>query len=365
MKDASNVIYAPEGYVLFVREGALFAQRFDLRSLSLQGEPLLLEEQVVFNPQWRFSGLSVSNNGILSYATRRPSWNELVWFDRHGRRLGSLGAPSHRFNPHLSPDDERIAVEQLDPETGNWDIWTVDAQSGDPARVTFAPSLERHPVWSPDGTRLALISTQGGYARVYQKFLRGSGELDLLLGSNLIHNGLTSWSKDGALLMQILTLETDEDCWVLTLNETPTSEPFLQGPSAEIHSQISSDGRWVAYSSNETGKFEVYVSSYPSNDAPMRVSTAGGYQPRWRGDDQELYYLSPEGKLMAAKAKSGRRLVFSEPSALFPITTEPEIRERWTYDVASDGQRFLFVVRLDGGSSSISVVVNWTEKLKR
>ncbi|HEY3028159.1 MAG TPA: protein kinase [Pyrinomonadaceae bacterium] len=364
----SSAIYAPSagggGYLLFARDGALLAQPFDASRLTLMSEPFRIADQVRVNANSR-GFFSVSDNGTLVYDPSGERENQqLTWFDRAGKQLETIGALGTFLSPRLSPDEKRVAVSRRDPKTGNFDIYVIDIARGASSRLT-SDSANVNVVWSPDGSRIVWATNRGGSYQFYQKLASGVGQEELLLQSN---NRIypTDWSADGRfILYRQVDPKTREDLWILPLDGDRKPFPFLQTPFAETTARFSSDGRWLAYDSDESGNREVYVQTFPASGGKWPVSTKGGGFTQWRRDGKELFYISSDLKMMAVEVKTSGTFEPGIPRALFDLSAVRPI-PRSGYAVAGDGQRFLFVSQIaETAPSSLAVVVNWTADLKK
>ena len=359
----SRAEYAPPGYLLYVTDGTLMAHPFDAERLELSGEPFPLAANVVFNASTNSAAFSASENGVLVYRTGSSTVNsQLAWFDRSGRQLGTAGPPGAYLNPKLSPDGKRVAVEQL--ASGNRDIWIVDVASGIASRFTFDPAPDFDPFWSPDGKSVAVTRK----ASIYRKPSSGSGSEEVLL-RNAVGTSIWDWSPDGR-FFAYRPME-GVDVSILPLAGERKALGFLNGEFNEIEAQVSPNGKWCAYLSNETGRYEVYVQSFPKPGGKWQVTNNGGIHPRWRHDGKELFYIALDGKLMAVPVSGEEGLEISTSQSLFETrivegaATEPYLIQQ--YDVSPDGQRFLMNVPAGDAAASptITVVVNWPAGLKK
>jgi Tol biopolymer transport system component len=362
----SNAIYS-QGYLLFLRETTLMAQPFDATGLALAGEAAPLAEHVQHMPTAALGLFSASQTGLLAYlAGAESSMRQLTWFDRNGERLAVAGDPADLGEMHLSPDQKNVAVAAT--ERRNTDIWVWDVANGRRTRFSFDPAVEREAVWSPDGRTMVFSSNRKGRYDLYRKASDGSGAEELLYSDGLDKDP-TSWSPDGKFLLYSATGDpkTGIDIWVLPLAAGAKPAPLVQTPFNESNAQFSPDGRWVAYQSDESGRYEIYVIPFGSErGAPggkRQISTTGGVQVRWRRDGNELFYL--DGKLMAAEvgAKGGAFEV-GQVSALFGGLIGGG---GYFYDVAADGHRFLVEVPVEQSTNAepLTVVQNWTAALKK
>ena len=358
----SNVAYA-EGYLLFLREGTLMAQAFDAKRLETVGDAFPIAVGVQSEPSMARGVFAVSENGVLAYQTGSArSGSQLAWFDRNGKQLNVLGDVADYDYPQLSPDGKRLALTIVDPQNGNQDIWLYEVARGLRTRFTVDPADERSPVWSPDGSRIVFSSKRKGHFDLYQRSFRGVGNDELLLESDLEKHP-NSWSPDGQFLLYLsVDPKTKADLWVLPLGGDRKPFPFLQTEFNEFNGQFSPDGRWIAYTSDESGGNQIYVAPFPGPGAKQQISTSGGRQPRWRGDGKEIFYLTRDHKLMAAEVNGqGASLVVGAVQPLFDVH-----ESGMGYAATTDGQRFLVNTTVEQKASApITLVQNWTADLKR
>lgn len=263
------------------------------------------------------------------------------------------------FSPKLSPDGKRVAIARWQDKKRLYDIYVIDLMRGTESRLTFDPADDKFPIWSHDGSRIAWYSNRAGAYQFYQKLANGVGEDELLLQSDSLISP-ASWSADGKfLLYHRYDPKSDVDVWVLPLEEDRKPFPFLQTQFRENDAVFSPDGRWIAYRSNESGKNEVYVRTFPAASGKWQISINGGQQPQWRSDGKELFYISADRKLMAVDVKSGATFEAGLPKALFDLTAAKAYNTG--YEATADGQRFLLVRTLqEPAPAPFSVVVNWT-----
>src|SRR5215831_2425943 len=289
-------VYSPTGHVIYEAQGGLWAVPFSLKSLRTSGEPFPLRE--------RANNPSVAPDGTLVYLDAGPrTSDQLVWKSRTGGKLGVVGQPQERINaPLLSPDGRRVAVYSL--ENGNQDIWVHDAVRGLKTRITSDAAQEDRPIWSPEGKRIAYASNRSGNWDVFIQPADGSGQAEPLLATPQ-DDYLSDWSRDGTYLIFDLSTPNGRDIGYVRQGrgEDPKKVVhFLATPFDEGDSNLSPDGRFLAYSSNESGRFEVYVQRFPEGGGKLQVSAQGGVQPRWRRDGREVYYV--EGETLVAVAVS-------------------------------------------------------------
>ena len=367
LRDAANVQYVP-GRLLFVRGTTLVAQPFDAERRVLTGEGAPIVEGLAIDTTSRAGEFSASATGVLAYqAGMSGGVSQLTWFDRTGKATGVLSEPADYNSVNLSPDGTRAAVSLRDANR-NMDVWIVDVARSVRTRLTFDPADDAIGVWSPDGTLIVFDSARTGRRDLYRKAANGSGSEDIIDASP-ISKLPTSWSSDGRFLLYnspSTTPQTGNDLWVLPLVGQQKPYRFLQTSFNEGRAQFAPDGRWIAYASNESGRNEVYVASFPGPGGKWQVSSGGGGSPRWRRDGRELFYMALDGNLMAAAVNS-RESVFEVVAvrALF----KPRMRDQFNglaYDVTADGERFLVNTLIDRtASSSITLVVNWPGLLIR
>ena len=366
----SNVSYTRPGYLLFAREGTLMAQPFDADKLEVKGEAFPIIQRIRYISDLALAGFSVSSDGVLVYITGNPVPNQLTWFDRSGKQLGTVDPPAAYSRLRLSPDEKRVAVERSDSPAYYRDIWLIELARGVASRLTSDPTEDSFPVWSPDGGRIAFSSNREGQFNLYQKLSSGAGGDEELLKSAEA-KFMLDWSPDGRfILYRTPGRKTRADVWVLPLFGDRKPFPFLQTNFAETWARFSPDGRWVAYVSDETGTDEVCVREFQGSGDTWHVSTGGGSFPRWRRDGKELFYNSG-GKLMAVDVKaSGSGFAAGVPKLLFEksVSSSPGLNVRMAgyFDVSGDGQRFLIPVQVEESlPEPITVVLNWTADLKR
>ena len=353
------------GYLLFIRNGALMGQPFDSRALKLAGEPFLIAEQV--KTYFIVPHLSVAENGTMVFQSGGVEPPQLVWFDRSGKQLGTVGESGDYSNPSLAPDGKRLAVGVRDPKTAKRDIWLIDLARGVNSRFTFDPADDLNPVWSKDGSRVLFTSDRRGQRDIFQKKVNAAEEEELIYTSTEMKS-VCDLSPDGRLLIYNTNPGTNNaaqnpDLWLLPLEGERNPRPFLKTQFTEDQAVISPDGKWVAYRSDESGRDEIYVATFPQLRGKWQVSVDGGAEPQWRGDAKELFFTDAGRKLMVAEVKSSSGAFETEvPKLLFETPLTVPGRNRFV--VTGDGQRFLVVTRLSA-PSPINVVLNWTAEIKK
>ena len=355
----SRAEYAAPGYLIFVREGDLFAQPFDDRKARLHGEPRLLAKAVHYHLGPSNAAFSVSEAGILVYETATPP-SRLVWLDREGREIGQLGQPSVMQGLRISPEGGRVAVDIADRRTGTSDIWLFELSRGVSTRLHFDPVDEILPVWSPDGSKLIYRSDRQGAPDIYEMAIGVPGSEKPLLREPGLQQA-EDVSRDGRFLVYLNEMQTTVwAIWLLPLQGDRKPLPWLRTRFNLASPRFSPDGRWIAYESDESGVPEIYMALTEGGGEKRRISPAGGRRPRWRRDGKELYYIAPGDTLMALPVSPGRTLEVGAPVPLF--RGELEIEE---YDVAPEGSRFLVSTPVEKvRESPIRVILNWDAALK-
>jgi serine/threonine protein kinase len=355
IRGESNVVYSPPGYLIFVRDGTLLVQAFDLGSLQLAGAAVPLPNHAGESSPAAgspFGLFSVSENGILAYAATGYAKVQPTWYDRSGKVLGTIGEPAEYGTVRLSPDERRLALERSGAASG---VWMLEVASGIPTRLTFNGS-ESDPIWSPDAREIVFVDYQ---SNILRRKVIGNGEHELLKCSLESCYG-EEWVHDRASIVFIN--QDGRSVYRLPLSGSRTPELLLETPFSKDQFKLSPDGRWIAFNSLESGRWEVYVASFPSFGQKQQVSRAGGGQPLWRKDGKELFYLTLDGKLMAVPTTTGAAFEFKTAVSLFqlPFLVDPVIDQ---YAVTHDGQRFIFLSSVRDSVAPITVVLNWTSGL--
>jgi Tol biopolymer transport system component/predicted Ser/Thr protein kinase len=354
LASATRAAFAAPGWLLYLREGALMVQPFDSSSARLDGAARRLEAGVASVPETGTAAFSVSDNGVLAYQTALDPDKQLAWVDRSGRRVATLGLPGSYRSIEISPDGTLAAVERVDPRKHTVDIWRFDLARGEGAPFAAGAGIEQGPAWSADGSRLVYGTNPDGAFQISEKDTAGSAAERVLFAS-------PQWkmpsdlSRDGKFLAyQGYDLTTKRDIWVRPLSGPRKPAPFLRSEASEWQARFSPDGRSVAYTSDESGRHEVYVAAYPGPGGKARLSTDGGTLPRWRSDGTEIFFVGGDGNLMAAPVKSSSPFQAGPPAPLF------ETRGAASYAVSPDGQRFLLAAPVTrGADGSVTIVANW------
>jgi serine/threonine protein kinase len=356
--------YMEPGLLVFNRQGTLVARHLDVVNRALTGDPVRLAESVDYESTFNLGGFSVSAAGRVSYRTGGREHRQLKWFDRTGKPVGVAGEPdvTHLSSPELSPDGQSVIVGR-DPQN-NYDIWLIDLLRGGATRFTSDPAAELYGLWSPDGMRIAFNSNRSGSYNLYLKSSSGANGEEPLLESPRVKIPL-DWSRDGRLLLyQEADPKTGWDLWALPMSGDRKPIAIANTTFEEREGKFSPDGRWVAYQSNVNGSFDIYMQSFPGPGRKWKISTAGGTDPRWRADGQELFFIAADSKLMAVSVRtSDSTFETGSPTALFQTRIATTGNFRQEYDVAHDG-RFLINTILDDAVSPIMLLLNWKPPVK-
>ena len=358
VEDASNAAYVPPGYVLYGRSANLLAQRFDAKSLRLVGEPVtVLEEKLAYWEPKNLVIFAASDDGGLVYLPGTSRQTLLTWYDRIGRTLGTVGEPGNRFDARLSPDGKRIASVRGDASKS--DIWVDDLEYNRAFRFTFRSGAFSGPRWSRDASRLMFACQPKLVQDICAKSLREGGDLaPLVVGPDWKTSG--GWLPDGSVVYDDQNPETTVDLMVMPPDGKREPRVLLRTPFNESAPEPSPDGRWVAYLSDETGRAEVYVRSASGSPEQWQISTGGGEQPRWRGDGKELFFTTPDGKLMATPIETHPVFRPGSPKALFTLPEPPNRLLPLFEDVTPDGSRFLLNLPTESAASvGFRVVLHW------
>lgn len=362
---SSNAAYAEPGYLLYTRDNVLLAQAFNAKSFSLAGDPHQLLRDVYYLPVVDLALFDAAKNGtLIAQKGSASAASRLTWFDREGKSLGVLGQAGAYANPNLSPDGTRVAFDQVSPDGRATGIWVQDLKMDTAARLTLHPSLNQAPVWSPDGKKILFTSNRQIINKIYQKNADGSGSEDEITdvkAGRMVNPW--DWSRDGKYLLE----RNEGELWCYSFPENK-SHAYVKGPGTVRNAQFSPDGKYVAYETNESGDWEVYVSSFPEPSSKWQVTRGGGEEPRWRGDGKELFYVSPAGKLMAVGVKLGANFEAMTPVALFQTRRRQKIssQDNFTYAVTEDGKKFLFNTLMEQREAApLTIIQNWTAELEK
>jgi Tol biopolymer transport system component len=354
----SAIAYVEPGYLLFLRDRTLVAQPFDAKALKTTGEPVPLAEKVGTDSVG-LGRFSVSREGTLAYRTGEIT-DRLVWVDRNGREMETVAELAQYHNPAFSPDGRRLAYDMADPRTGKADIWIRDLARNVSSRFSFSEGVAYCPSWSPDGTRIAYAVDND----IVEKPADGQGAETALGAKSPEQKIPMDWSRDGKYIAYIdRGKDTGWDIWILPTFGDRKPFPFLKTSFNEVVPAFSPDSRYLAYLSNESGRSEIYVQSFPGPGGKWQVSAEGGSDPQWSQDGKELYFRSPDQKIMVAPVTTGATFEAGTPKALFPVHLDTDLA-RNRFAPSKDGQRFLLVATpARDAMAPTTVVLNWMADL--
>jgi eukaryotic-like serine/threonine-protein kinase len=355
----SNAMYTDPGYLLFGREGTLMAQRFNAQELELAGEPLPIGRVQQDIPSAKAMFSVSARAPVIAFYDATQSNAELHWYGRSGVAAKVLRPRQAFSNPRISPDGTQVAMVITDPVGGYRDIWTMHTLTGRMTRVTSDPANDWFPIWTRNGNQVLFASDRSGHSGIFRKQADGLGNDDLLLPS--VANGVfpLDVSPDNRILIyHRLDATGRSDLWMYPLDGR-ISTRWSESESSDPDASFSSDSKHVAYSSDESGKFEVYVS--PIDKAEKhRISTNGGRRAVWRGND--VFYIAPDDTLMSVAVTTARGLQVGTPTALFRVCTDshaPAPGDSF-FDATSDGRQFaVLCLEPDIKQRSITVMLNW------
>lgn len=355
-------VYLSGKYLLFVRGASpsIIAQPFDWKTGRLSGDAITLPEHPYsysgsFNP---LASFSVSDNALAYFPSSVPQ-TELAWYDRDGKRLGTLGGVAHHTNPAISRDGKRVAVGIDDPRTSQRDIWILDT-SGSAMRLTSHPKDDFNPVWSPDRSLIAFTSDRSGSRNLYWKSAAGNGPDELLFASST-QKAADDWSPDG----KFVIFNDNTTGEVMAVPFQGEHKPFaaVQCNGSCDQAAISPDGKWIAYRAHDGGHVEVFLQPFPPTGAQWQISVNGGGEPSWRRDGRELFFVE-NNRFFAVDIKATTAGVeHGAPKPLFSAPLTLELR-RSRYVPSADGMKFLAIVNSERQSQEINIVLNWAAALK-
>ncbi len=349
-------------YLWYRRGTTLMAQHFDTDRLELEGDPIPFAGKLFGGAiSWGGAYFGLSDQVLAHLSGEAGLKSELTWFDRQGKVLGTIGAPDDYWAPRLSNDGHRVAMS-VGNESG--DLWLHHLERDTRTRFTFDPANDVEPVWSPDDSHVAFGTSRERMGELYQRASSGVGQEELLYSSGTSMS-VSDWSGDGRhILFSSLDLETGWDLWSYVVDDAE-ARPILVSDFDQYDGVLSPDGRWLAYTSNESDRNDVYVQGFPESSGRWMISTGGGSQPRWRKDGREIFYIAPNDTFMAVPVQAESSFTFGTPLELFQTRTKADIGG--VYDVTADGQRFLVnILPVDLESRlEVVLVLNWTEALSR
>lgn len=365
---AFNASYVSPGYLLYVRDELLFAQKFDPSSAKLSGEPLPLPDHVGLNAPTLRALFSASNTGVLAYYPAQAGSNSsaLLWYERSGKKSELLAPSFFSAGSRISPDGNSIALSAYAPNEGNLKIWNLDIQRGTKILLSTPGG---NPVWQPDGQSILYNHYAGGLSHIYHTKASGAGNAESVLATDGFSEVPMSICSDGKTLLYTRSPADDTQqfsLWVLPLLGGQKPFPLLQGDARPIRASFSPDCNWVAYESRAPAVHEIFIVHFPDGGRKYQVSAAGGLDPKWRRDGKELYFYSPQDSSITAVpvAEKGQELVLGKPVPLFQV--HPYVPRLGVFDVTADGQKFLvFGDTAAASGTPLTVVMNWDADLPK
>jgi Tol biopolymer transport system component len=350
----SNVQWVDPQYLVFVHEGTLMGQRFDLSTERVVGEPFAIADSLNYSFSLARAVFTTSRVGTVAYHSQAWDVARLVWSDRSGTELERISTAGGYQNVRISPDGRMLLFERLHPGLGTFDLWTFDLARRAETVLTSDPTSEAFGVWLPNSQAVVFAADRGGPPHLFRKDLRTGADEELLPAGRL-HWPLDVWTQGNALVYMEATVRGDSDVLMLPLTQPGTPAPLLVTRFDEREARVAPDGRALAFTSNESGQYEVYVAPFPMTGMKKRVVTGGAVRPRWTRDGRELIYLA-DGKLFSVAVRTTPSLELGTPTALFPL----KAGTTWSnFDVSHDGNRFIAVVpEVLAGRQPVTVVLN-------
>jgi Tol biopolymer transport system component len=358
-----SATYVHTGHLLIDRNGTLMAYPFDAASLEFRGEPVALDDRLSAQIGPSHLPLDASRTGVLAYWNGLGPVSRLERYDRTGRLLGQIGSQSSQFSPDLSPDGTRLLITRRIGPLHN-ELWAGDLAADAWSRVTFSPAGARFGVWSPDAERIAYSTLAQSGSRLYERAASGVGEERVLFDPGYWAVFPLDWSRDGQWLIYVASTANAWDVGAVN-PRTGTRRPLAATMSNEIQGQLSPDDRWLAYASDESGTWEVYVTTFPDAAGRWQISSDGGAQPRWSPDGRELFFLADDGTMMSAAVKPGKGFAAAPARALFRTRALRTVAPfRTGYAVAPNGD-FVICNVVSEAVEPITIVQGWAAALRR
>lgn len=360
----AGVVFARPDHIVFVRQGALRAVKFDTKTLQTVGEAVPIVEHVQMSSSLNFANASVSSNGLLTYVVGgSATLSTFTFYDTHGKEVGTVGPAIEQLDPRIAPDGHAIVSSRSD-NTGSTDIWLYDLRRDVSTRMTFSPANEFAGQWSPDSRSIAFSSFDRRPGDIFIKHVDETGPGQPVV-ADFRRKIVSDWSRDGNyIIYHALTPNSEWDIEAFSLRDRKVI-PLVHTVHAETLGHLSPDGRWLAYMSYESGRPEVYVKPFLGGDERWQVSGNGGVMPQWSADGRDLYFATPDDKLMAAAVHPGPTFAADAPRVLFTTRMKVTVGvTRSQYDVARDGRLLMNVAAgVEARQPSITLVENWTQKL--
>jgi Tol biopolymer transport system component len=346
----SQVQWVDPHWVLFVREGTLLAQRVDLAARRIVGEPIAVLGSVAYSLATGWSNVAASPTGTI-VARWHLSEQRLAWFDNNGVEQTAVSRPAGYLGIRLAPDDGALLFERARPEVGNFDIWKIDLARGSEEPITNTPEMESAQVWVPGGRAVVYSAARGGAPTVHHKDLATGVERRLT--TSRFFQVSNDVSPDGTVIYQQRTEAGTFDLMSVSISDPQEPKPVITSAASESNARLQPGGRLMSYTSDESGRPEVYLSAFPPAGSRVAASTSGGFAARWRRDGRELFFLSRERRLMAVPIDAAGKP--GEARVLF------DARNWVDYDVARDGRFIAIVSQKVGAEQPLAVIVNWRQ----
>jgi len=360
MESGAQVRYAASGYLVYVQDDTLVARAFNASSLTFEGDPTPIADGVRAQGTGLRARFSLSDTGVLVHQAMDNARFQLHWYDRAGHSQGQLGAADTISSFRISPDATRVVVDLDDNARGGRSVWLVDVATGSRTRLTFGESDDWQPIWARDGEHILFGSYRDGPLDLYQRPASGATGDSVVIASE-VQKDPSDWSRDGGtVLFNENTAEGRGDVVAVTIG-TGTRTPIAATGAVEQRGRFSPDDRWVAYTSDESGRVQVYVQPFPATGAKWQVTVDGGGEPRWRGDGRELYYLEPDRGIMAVPVETTREFRSGTPVLVVPSRVAVTGAGAASFDATQDGRRFLIRERADqpDPAAPMHVILNW------
>jgi len=371
VENASNGEYASPGYLFYARNSYLTAQPFDLGRLQITGDPLpIIDEQLAFVTDWGLSRFTVSDTGVLAYQTEVDRTVQLLWLNREGKQIGSLG--TGLFDAmRLSNKGDKLAVVKFEPKTHKGDVWIVDLSRGTWEPFTFSAATDVSPTWSPDDSQIVFSANRTGMVDLYRKRLDGAGGEEILLQTGF-NKMLDDWSPEGRSILYTSAVPKS-GFGLYLLHLSGGTEPIAVTPLSDVHAlaaRYSPDGRWVAYLSYVSGKPEIYIRPSLGTGRSWQISSGAAVDqaPEWRKDGKELFYVSADWKIMAVPLSKASTPTppYGTPHPLFSLPRNQNSPFDPTFAVAPDGKKFLVEARIEQRTSRpVEIVSDWIAMVKK
>ncbi|HEV2491117.1 MAG TPA: protein kinase, partial [Candidatus Acidoferrales bacterium] len=359
-----NAIYAPPGYLLFVRQGTLMSQRFHASSLQIEGEAVPLSQNAAVDASVGCGTFSISENGTLVYKVGGTAGtSRVLWFGRSGNQIGESGTPGDFATVSISPDGNRLAVGMLQPNA----VWVFDIPRDTKTRVTFNAATNGQPAWLSEGKSVGFFTNRSGQNHIYQKAADGTGVATPVVADDAAEM-YPNFTFDGRYVIferQTTQSNSHIEIWAMPLFGERKMFSVVQSEFDAIWPSVSPDGKWLAYTSAESGRDEIYIVPFLHGSGKWLVSTSGGTRPRWRRDGKELFYLSAENKIVSAEIfESGSGITVGNVRPLFQAS--PASNPGWSFDVSADGKKFVIVTEgAEKSAEPLRLVTNWQALLKK